>query len=109
MAPCTSRRSRGRAGTRRTPTDLEDTVTWRARQMAKTPITRLLRIGWDTVGRIVQRVVAEPLAERRPRRSRHDRRRRDQLPSRPPPRHPRRDPPRPLQRPPRRTQTPASA
>jgi hypothetical protein len=28
-----------------------------AQQMAKTPITHLLRIGWDTVGAIVQRVV----------------------------------------------------
>ena len=33
--------------------------------MAKTPIAGLLRIGWDTVGRIVERVVAEHLDERR--------------------------------------------
>jgi transposase len=40
-------------------------VAWLAQQMAKTPITGLLRIGWDTVGRIVQRVVADHLDERR--------------------------------------------
>ena len=33
--------------------------------MAKTPICGLLRIGWDTVGRIVERVVADHLDERR--------------------------------------------
>jgi len=33
--------------------------------MAKTPIARLLRIAWETVGRIVERVVAEGLDERR--------------------------------------------
>ena len=45
--------------------DLEDIVAWLAQQMAKTPIAGLLRIGWDTVGRIVQRVVAEHLDESR--------------------------------------------
>jgi transposase len=45
--------------------DFEDTVAWLAQQMAFTPITRLLRIGWETVGRIVQRVVADHLDERR--------------------------------------------
>jgi len=45
--------------------DLEDLVAWLAQQMAKTPITRLLGIGWDTVGRIVERVVADHLDERR--------------------------------------------
>jgi hypothetical protein len=29
--------------------------------MAKTPITRLLRIGWESVGTIVSRVVADHL------------------------------------------------
>ena len=43
----------------------EDVVTWLAQQMAKTPIAGLLRIGWDTVGRIVQRVVAGHLDEAR--------------------------------------------
>ncbi|MDQ3609631.1 MAG: transposase, partial [Actinomycetota bacterium] len=45
--------------------DFEDVVAWLAQQMAKTPICGLLRIGWDTVGRIVQRVVADHLDERR--------------------------------------------
>ena len=45
--------------------DFEDVVAWLAQQMAKTPITGLLRIGWDTVGRIVERVVADHLDERR--------------------------------------------
>jgi transposase len=40
--------------------DFEDVVAWLAQQMAKTPITGLLRIGWDTVGRIVARVTADP-------------------------------------------------
>ena len=40
-------------------------VAWLAQQMAKTPIAALLRIGWDSVGRIVQRVVADHLDERR--------------------------------------------
>jgi len=45
--------------------DFEDVVAWLAQQMAKTPITRLLRVGWRTVGEIVERVVAEHLDERR--------------------------------------------
>ena len=45
--------------------DFEDVVAWLAQQMAKTPITGLLRIGWDTVGRIVERVTADHLDERR--------------------------------------------
>ena len=36
-----------------------------AQQMARTPICGLLRVGWDTVGRIVARVVADRLDERR--------------------------------------------
>jgi len=40
-------------------------VAWLAQQMAKTPIAGLLRIGWDTVGRIVQRVVADHLDQTR--------------------------------------------
>ena len=39
--------------------DFEDVGGWLAQQMAKSPITRLLRIGWDTVGTIVERVVAD--------------------------------------------------
>ena len=45
--------------------DFEDVVAWLAQQMAKTPITGLLQIGWDTVGRIVERVTADHLDERR--------------------------------------------
>ena len=45
--------------------DFEDVVAWLAQQMAKTPIAGLLRIGWDSVGRIVQRVMADHLDERR--------------------------------------------
>jgi transposase len=47
-----------RAGSHHTR-DFEDVVAWLAQQMAKTPITRLLRIGWDTVGNIIERVVAD--------------------------------------------------
>jgi transposase len=45
--------------------DFEDVVAWLAQQMARTPICGLLRIGWDTVGRIVERVVADRLDEHR--------------------------------------------
>ena len=45
--------------------DFEDVVAWLAQQMAKTPIAGLLRIGWDTVGRIVEVVVADHLDYRR--------------------------------------------
>jgi len=41
--------------------DFEDLVAFMAQQMAKTPITALLRMGWDTVGAIVQRVVSDRL------------------------------------------------
>ncbi|MDQ3093000.1 MAG: transposase [Actinomycetota bacterium] len=40
-------------------------MAWLAQQMAKTPIAGLLRIGWDTVGKIVARVVADHLDESR--------------------------------------------
>ena len=45
--------------------DFEDVVAWLAQQMATTPIAGLLRIAWDTVGRIVARVMADHLDERR--------------------------------------------
>jgi transposase len=45
--------------------DFEDVVAWLARQMAKTAIAGLLGIGWDTVGRIVERVMVEHLDEAR--------------------------------------------
>jgi transposase len=41
--------------------DFEDVVAWLAQQMAKTPIARLLGVAWDSVGRIVERVVADQL------------------------------------------------
>ena len=45
--------------------DFEDVCAWLAQQMAKTPIAGLLRIGWDSVGRIVERVMADRLDTRR--------------------------------------------
>jgi transposase len=45
--------------------DFEDVTAWLAQQMAKTPIAGLLRIAWDSVGQIVERVVTEHLDERR--------------------------------------------
>jgi transposase len=45
--------------------DFEDVVAWLAQQMAKTQVAGLLRIAWDTVGQIVQRVVSEQLDEQR--------------------------------------------
>jgi transposase len=41
--------------------DFEDVIAYLAQQMAKDPIARLMRIAWDTVGRIVERVTAERL------------------------------------------------
>jgi transposase len=45
--------------------DFEDVVAWLAQQMAKTPIAGLLRIAWDSVGKVVERVMADRLDERR--------------------------------------------
>jgi transposase len=45
--------------------DFEDVTVWLAQQMAFAPITRLLRIGWRSVGQIVERVVADHLDEAR--------------------------------------------
>jgi len=45
--------------------DFEDVVAWLAQQMAFAPITRLLRVGWHTIGPIVARVVSDHLDERR--------------------------------------------
>jgi transposase len=53
-----------RAGSRYTR-DFEDVVAWLAQQMAKKPIAGLMRIAWDSVGRIVARVVSEHLDQRR--------------------------------------------
>ena len=41
--------------------DFEDIVAFLAQQMAKTPITKLMRIGWRSVGKILARVVADKL------------------------------------------------
>ncbi len=53
-----------RPGARHTR-DFEDLTAFLAQQMAKTPIAALLRIGWDTVGAIVERVVSDHLDESR--------------------------------------------
>ena len=44
--------------------DFDDLSAWLAQQMSQTQVTRLMRIGWETVGKIVERVVAEKLARR---------------------------------------------
>ena len=41
--------------------DFEDLTAWLAQQMSQTQVTRLMRIGWETVGNILARVVAEKL------------------------------------------------
>ncbi len=45
--------------------DFEDLTAWLAQQMSKAQITRLLRIGWESIGKIAQRVVADHLDEGR--------------------------------------------
>jgi transposase len=45
--------------------DFEDLTAWLTQQMAKTQITRLLRIAWKSIGKILQRVVADHLDEGR--------------------------------------------
>src|SRR4051794_6104547 len=47
------------------PRDFEDIVAWLAQQMAFAPITRLLRSGGPTIGRIAARFVADQLDARR--------------------------------------------
>ena len=41
--------------------DFDDVTAWLAQQMSQTQVTRLMRIGWETVGKILERVVAEKL------------------------------------------------
>jgi transposase len=41
--------------------DFEDLTVWLSQQMSQTQVTRLMRIGWETVGKIIARVVAEKL------------------------------------------------
>jgi transposase len=45
--------------------DFEDVVAFLAQQMAKTPLARLMRIGWRSVGKILERVVADKLDRHR--------------------------------------------
>ena len=37
--------------------DFDDLIAWLAQQMNQTRSTRLMRIGWETVGNILERVV----------------------------------------------------
>jgi transposase len=53
-----------RRGARHTR-EFEDLVAFCAQRMAKNQVQALLRIGWETVGRIITRVVADRLDERR--------------------------------------------
>jgi len=48
-------------GAARYTRDFDDLTAWLAQQMNQTQITRLMRIGWETVGKIIARVVAEKL------------------------------------------------
>jgi len=45
--------------------DVEDLVGWLAATMDKTALCRLVRIDWDTVGRIIERVIATSLDPKR--------------------------------------------
>ena len=53
-----------RRGARHTR-EFEDLVAFCAQRMAKNQVQALLRVAWDTVGRIITRVVADHLDERR--------------------------------------------
>ena len=59
-ATCTSR-CRGLAPAPRIRAISRTSVAFLAQQMAKTPITKLMRIGWRSVGKILARVVADKL------------------------------------------------
>ena len=41
--------------------EFDDLTAWLAQQMSQTQVTRLMRIGWETVGKILERVLAEKL------------------------------------------------
>src|SRR5512142_1014113 len=41
--------------------EFDDLTAWLAQQMSQTQVTRLMRIGWETVGKILARVVADKL------------------------------------------------
>jgi transposase len=45
--------------------DFEDLSAWLAQQMNQTQVTKLMRIGWESVGKILERVVADYLEEGR--------------------------------------------
>ena len=49
-----------RGGTRYSR-DFDDLTAWLAQQMSQTQVTKLMRIGWETVGNILERVVADYL------------------------------------------------
>ena len=53
-----------RRGARHTR-EFEDLVAFCAQRMAKSQVQSLLRVAWDTVGRIIERVVADHLDDRR--------------------------------------------
>lgn len=53
-----------RRGARHTR-EFEDLVAFCAQRMAKSQVQSLVRVAWDTVGRIIERVVADRLDERR--------------------------------------------
>jgi transposase len=55
---------RARRGARHTR-EFEDLVAFCAQRMAKSQVQSLLRVAWDTVGRIIERVVADRLDDRR--------------------------------------------
>jgi transposase len=50
----------GRAGSPYTR-DFDDLCAWLAQRMSQTQVTRLMRIGWESVGKILERVVADYL------------------------------------------------
>jgi transposase len=52
-------------GTSRFTRDFEDLVGWLATTMDRTALCRLVRIDWDTVGRIIERVMPTGLDKRR--------------------------------------------
>jgi transposase len=45
--------------------DFEDLTAWLTREMNKTAVTRLIRVTWRTVGRIIERVVARKIDKKR--------------------------------------------
>lgn len=45
--------------------DFEDLVAWLAREMNKTAVTKLVRVTWRTVGRIIERVVGRKIDKQR--------------------------------------------